>query len=104
MKPLKNIVKYLTLFTLILVAILYITDTDYLLKAVKTIYMKGHSTAYLSDYQQFDNQTIEASNTTVSWPNHKNYNSVKATETLSALHESTGSVAFVIITKATLSK
>lgn len=97
MKLLKNTVKYLALFTLILVTTLYITDTDYLLKAVKTIYMKGHSTAYLSDYQQFDNQTIEAINTPISWPNHKDYNSVKATETLSALHESTGSVAFVII-------
>ena len=58
MKFLKKTLKVLVIFFALLVAILYITDTDYLLKAVRTIYLKGHTTAYLEDYREFDNQTI----------------------------------------------
>ena len=43
----------------LIVATLYITDTDYLLKAVRTIYLKGYTTAYLEDYKEFDNEKFE---------------------------------------------
>jgi len=97
MKFLKNLLKYLAVILLLAVGVLYLTDTDYLLKAVRTIYMKGHKTAYLEDYKHFDNQTIAASNKPVPWPNHKEYNTVRETQKLKDLHRSTGSVAFVII-------
>ena len=61
MKFLKKLLKFLIYFWLLLAIVLYITDTDYLIKAVRTIYMKGHTTAFLEDYKEFDNQTIEAS-------------------------------------------
>ena len=51
MKFLKKLLKVLVIFFGLLIAILYITDTDYLLKAVRTIYMRGHTTAYLEDYK-----------------------------------------------------
>ena len=51
MKFLKKLFKYLILFFGLLIAVLYITDTDYLLKAVRTIYAKGYTTAYLEDYK-----------------------------------------------------
>ncbi|MFD1016944.1 serine hydrolase domain-containing protein [Winogradskyella rapida] len=97
MKYIKNTFKILGLLLILLVATLYITDTDYLLKAVRTIYMNGHKTAYLEDYQKFDNQNIAAPSNVQPWPKHQDYNIATETKTLTALHESSGSIAYVII-------
>jgi len=97
MKYLKKLLKFLVLFFGLLVIGLYITDTDYLIKAVRTIYMKGHTTAFLEDYKDFDNQTIAASDNPQPWSNHKNYNSVQPTDALVKANKDWGTVAFVII-------
>ncbi|MEM6515566.1 MAG: serine hydrolase [Bacteroidota bacterium] len=96
MKFLKNLLKFLVIVIILTVAVLYITDTDYLLKAVRTIYLKGHTTAYLEDYKHFDNQPINSAEHHP-WPNHVNYNSVKATEKLQQVNKDWGTVAYVII-------
>ncbi len=96
MKFLKKLLKFLIILFGLTIAILYITDTDYLIKAVRTIYAKGHSTAYLEDYKEFDNQIID-NDTPQPWPNHKNYNSVKETEKLNKTNEALGTIAYVII-------
>ncbi|TDU43598.1 CubicO group peptidase (beta-lactamase class C family) [Gelidibacter sediminis] len=96
MKMLKTVLKWILALLILTVAILYITDTDYLLKAVRTIYLKGHSTAYLDDYKQFDNQTV-ANGTAQPWPNHTDYNSVSETQTLQKTNSKLGTVAYVII-------
>lgn len=96
MKFLKKLFKVIVvLFTLIIVT-LYITDTDYLIKAVRTIYMRGYTTAFLDDYKRFDNRTIDIS-TPQAWPNHKDYNSIKETETLQKANNDYGTIAYVII-------
>ncbi len=97
MKFIKKLLKFLIIFFGLLIAILYLTDTDYLIKAARTIYLKGHTTAYLEDYKHFDNQPISASDNPQSWPNHKEYNSVNETKRLSKAHKDWGSVAYVII-------
>ncbi|MGS2725622.1 serine hydrolase domain-containing protein [Psychroserpens sp. BH13MA-6] len=97
MKFLKKLFKFLIVFLALVIALLYITDTDYLIKAVRTIYMKGHSTAFLEDYKEFDNQIIEASSTPVSWPNHKDYNSVSVTPRLQKANKDWETIAYVII-------
>ncbi len=97
MKFLKKTLKVFVILAVVLVAVLYITDTDYLLKAVRTIYLKGHTTAYLEDYKHFDNQTIEASDHPQPWSNHKDYNSVKPTEALQKANSDWGTIAYVII-------
>ena len=96
MKLLKKIVKYIAIITALIVVLLYITDTDYLLKALRTIYFKGHTTAYLSDYKYFDNQPVDAGESHP-WPIHKNYNSVKETDKLIETNEALGTVAYLII-------
>ena len=96
MKFLKNLIKIIAVILILLVAVLYITDTDYLLKAVRTIYLQGHSTAYLDDYKHFDNRPIEAGEAQP-WPNHANYNTVEPTERLAQVNKEWGTVAFVII-------
>lgn len=96
MKLLKNFLKCLVIFIGLLVITLYVFDYDYMLKALRTIYLQGHTTAFLDDYKEFDNNTIEAGKGQT-WPVHKDYNSARETETLLEWHEKLGTVAYVII-------
>jgi len=96
MKFLKSILKWVVIVFALLIATLYITDTDYLIKAVRTIYLKGYSTAYLEDYKEFDNQVI-GNGTPKPWPNHQDYNSAKETEALNKINKENGTIAYVII-------
>lgn len=92
----KTFVTRLFILIAVLVAVLYITDTDYLLKAVRTIYAKGYTTAFLEDYKEFDNAVVK-NDVPESWPVHEAYNSVQETDALVDYHKSTGTVAYVII-------
>ena len=96
MKFLKKLFIWVVLILGLLVITLYITDTDYLLKAVRTIYLTGHSTAYLEDYAKFDNKPVE-NGVSKPWPNHKDYNSVKETEALNQINKTNKTIAYVII-------
>ncbi len=96
MKFLKKLLKWIIILFGILIAVLYITDTDYLIKAVRTIYLQGYTTAYLEDYKKFDNQIIKNS-TPQPWPNHKNYNSAKETKALDSINKVNGTIAYLII-------
>ena len=96
MKFLKNLIKWILIVVGLSIAILYITDTDYLIKAVRTIYLTGHKTAYLEDYKKFDNRIIDKG-VGEAWPLHKDYNTVKETSALNTWNETLGTVAFLII-------
>ncbi|WP_242203413.1 serine hydrolase domain-containing protein [Aestuariivivens insulae] len=96
MKHIIKLLKWLVILFGALIIVLYITDTDYLIKAVRTIYLNGHTTAFLEDYKHFDNRIIENS-TPQPWPDHKNYNSAKETERLTTTNNTYGTIAFVII-------
>ncbi|WP_223550218.1 serine hydrolase [Aestuariivivens sp. NBU2969] len=96
MKQIKKALKWLAVLLVLLVIALYVTDTDYLIKAVKNIYLNGHTTAFLEDYKNFDNQVIK-NGTPQPWPNHKNYNKVKETDILTNANNTYSTIAFVII-------
>ena len=65
-------------------------------KAVRTIYLNGHTTAFLEDYKYFDNRTIEKG-VGQPWNISKQYNTVKPTAALEDMHKKIGTVAFLII-------
>ena len=96
MKFLKKFLKWALILLALSLAILYITNTDYLLKAVRTIYLKGYSTAYIEDYKEFDNKLV-ANGTPQPWPNHADYNSAKETEALKKINNELKTIAYVII-------
>ena len=96
MKSIKKFIKGIVILFALLITVLYITDTDYLIKAVRTIYLKGYSTAYLEDYNEFDNQNI-AKGIAQPWENHDAYNKAKPTERLAKANKDWGTVAYVII-------
>lgn len=93
---LKKLSKWVVILFGFIIIALYLTDTDYLMKAVKTIYFNGHTTAFLEDYSYFDNQVIE-NGTPQPWPNHKDYNTTKETKALDSINNANGTVAYVII-------
>jgi CubicO group peptidase (beta-lactamase class C family) len=95
-KYIKKFFKWLIVLLLLAIALLYITDYDYILKAVRTIYLKGHTTAYLEDYKEFDNRTL-TTGTPSPWPMHKDYNTVKETDRLTQTNDEFGSIAYLII-------
>jgi CubicO group peptidase (beta-lactamase class C family) len=96
MKRLFTYFKWFFISTVGFILILYIFDVDYLLRAVKTIYLKGHTTAFLEDYKEFPNRTIQKG-TAQPWAVSKAYNSVLATDKLNMTHKNLQTVAFLII-------
>jgi CubicO group peptidase (beta-lactamase class C family) len=98
MKFLQKILKWTSIVFTVLIVLLYVFDVDYLLRAVKTIYFKGYTTAFLEDYKEFPNREIKKGNAQP-WAIAKDYNSVQATASLLKTHQELKTVAFVIIKK-----
>ncbi len=92
----KRFFSTLIFIVLVAVSLLYLSDYSYLLRAITKIYFTGHTTAFLSDYQQFENRVLPASENPQPWPLHKNYNSVDLSERLEVFHRETKTVAFVM--------
>lgn len=97
MKFLQKILLWFVIVFATIIALLYIFRVDYLIKAVRTIYFNGHTTAFLKDYAEFDNRTIPKSHTPQPWATSKDYNVVKPTVELQKWHKKFGTVAFLII-------
>ncbi|WP_396165804.1 serine hydrolase domain-containing protein [Flavobacterium sp.] len=96
MKRLLTFFKWFFISCVGFILILYVFDVDYLLRAVKTIYLKGHTTAFLEDYKEFPNRTIHKG-TAQPWAVSKDYNSILATDKLTTTHKNLQTVAFLII-------
>ena len=96
MKRLKKILLWFAGILAFLVLLLYITGYDYLLTAIRTIYFNGHVTAFLEDYQYFDNRTIQ-NGQPQPWPVAKDYNKIKATNALEDVHKQAQTVSFLVI-------
>ena len=96
MKRLFTYFKWFFISSVGFILILYIFDVDYLLRAVKTVYLKGHTTAFLEDYKEFPNRSIQKG-TAQPWAISKAYNSVPATDKLNTTHKKLQTVAFLVI-------
>ena len=96
MKLLKKILLTFLGLIILSVGLLYLFNKEYLLKGIRITYLKGHKTAYIDDYPNFDNRTIKAGKPQA-WPEHSAYNSVQATQKLQQTNEDLGTVAFLII-------
>lgn len=97
MKYVKRFFIGLLLVALLGIAGLYAFGYGYILKAVRIIYGSGHKTAFLSDYELFDNRAIRKGNYVEPWAFHSNYNQVQAPKSLEVLHAKYQTVAFLII-------
>ncbi len=96
MKAVSRFLRRFLILFLVLTIALYLFDYDYMLKAVRTIYLKGHTTAFLEDYKEFDNDTVPAGEHHP-WPLHAGYNTAEQPDELMQWHERLGTVAFLVI-------
>lgn len=96
LKYLIRIVGGFLLFVLLLIALAYATGYGYLIRGVRVTYFTGHKTAFLSDYRYFDNSTV-ARGTPQPWPLSEQYNLFPPSGRLESLHQTNGTVAFLII-------
>lgn len=97
MKILKNFLIGIVVFFALLIAALYIFKVDYLITAVRVTYLNGHKTAFLDDYNYFENRIIAKGNHPQPWNISKNYNSALTTKRLDSLNIKNGTVAYMII-------
>ena len=85
-------------FVLILLfCILYLSKYNYLLKGVNVIYLSGHTTAFLTDYEKFENDTVYASAQPQPWPLHDQYNKYVPSKSIEEYHKDHKSVAYLVI-------
>ena len=85
------------IFFAVLIAALYAFKVDYLINAVRITYLNGHKTAFLDDYNYFENRVIKKAMQPQPWNISKKYNSVVTTERLDTLNAKNGTVAYLII-------
>ncbi|MBT8256080.1 MAG: beta-lactamase family protein [Bacteroidia bacterium] len=95
-KSLKSFFKWLAMLLVLFIAFLYLFDYEYVLKGVRVVYLKGHTTAYIDDHPHFENLPI-ANGNEQPWPKHLNYNKITATESLKEINKELGTIAFLII-------
>lgn len=97
MKTLLNLLKWVFIIIALAIVLLIITGNSYIFKGIRVVYFTGHSTAFIDDFDYFENDSIPASSHPQPWPNHKEYNTVSPTDKLIAANEDLGSIAFLII-------
>ena len=91
-----KILKWVFIIITSLILLLYAFNIEYLIKGVRTIYLTGNNTAFISDYEYFDNREIANSNPEP-WPIHKNFNQFIETEELKVLNEQRQTKSFLVI-------
>ena len=91
-----KILKWVFIIITSLILLLYAFNIEYLIKGVRTIYLTGNNTAFISDYEYFDNREIANSNPEP-WPIHKNFNQFNETEELKVLNEQRETKSFLVI-------
>ena len=92
----KKVLKWLTGITLFLIFLIYLFQADYIFKGIKTVWFTGNSTAFISDYEYFNNREIIASNPQP-WPIHKQYNQIEASEKLTEINRKRKTKSFLVI-------
>ena len=91
-----KILKWIFIIITSLILLLYAFNLEYLIKGVRTIYLTGNNTAFISDYEYFDNRDIKSLNSQP-WALHKKYNTVAESDALQNLNEGGKTKSFIVI-------
>ena len=92
----KKILKLTLIVIGALVLLIYIFNIDYIFKGVRTIYLTGNNTAFISDYEYFDNRQIKSANPQP-WALHKQYNTIDESNKLNELNDKRKTKSFLVI-------
>ena len=91
-----KIFKWVFIIFAFLITLIYAFNIEYLIKGVRTIYLTGNNTAFISDYEYFDNREIKSVNPQP-WALHKKYNIISESETLKKLNINGKTKSFLVI-------
>ena len=91
-----KIFKWVFIIFASLITLIYAFNIEYLIKGVRTIYLTGNNTAFISDYEYFDNREIKSVNPQP-WALHKKYNIISESETLKKLNIDGKTKSFLVI-------
>ncbi|HLV23755.1 MAG TPA: serine hydrolase [Moheibacter sp.] len=80
---------------LLIIALLFLTGNQYIIRGVQLTYLKGHNTANIDDYKDFDNNIV-LSKTPQPWLSHEMYNKIPLTDTLKNELEKFNSIGFFV--------
>lgn len=97
MKRIKRILKWIFILLVLIILGLYATGNGYILKGIWVVYLHGHTTAYIDDFNFFENEKIPPSKNPQPWPLHKEYNTAETTKKLSETNTELGTIAFLVI-------
>ena len=92
----KKILKWTLIVLGVLILLIYIFNIDYIFKGVRTIYFTGNNTAFISDYEYFDNKEIRNANPQP-WALHKQYNTIDESDELEELNYERKTKSFLVI-------
>ena len=92
----KKILKWTLIVLGVLILLIYIFNIDYIFKGVRTIYFTGHNTAFISDYEYFDNKEIKSANPQP-WALHRQYNNIDESDVLKVLNDERKTKSFLVI-------
>lgn len=95
----KQFLRYFLGALLLALLVLYISPYNFIFIAAKQALKTGRKTAFLEDYQYFDNALVKASNSPQEWPKHPQYNRIPLSNKINQIHETYESVAFLVIYK-----
>ena len=93
----QKILKWTLITFSIIIALIYAFDIDYILKGIRVTYLTGNTTAFLSDYEYFDNRVIEPSAVAQPWAIHEDYNNIEVTAKLNSINQERETKAFLVI-------
>ena len=91
-----KILKWVLMIFGVLILLIYAFKIEYLIRGVRTIYLTGNNTAFISDYEYFDNREIKSSNPEP-WALHKKYNKIAESEILQKLNTDRETKSFLVI-------
>ena len=92
----KKILKLMLIVIGAIVLLIYVFNIDYIFKGVRTIYLTGNNTAFISDYEYFDNREIKSANPQP-WALHKQYNTIDESDKLKELNDERKTKSFLVI-------
>ena len=72
----KQFLRYFLGGLFLLLLVLYNSPYNFIFIAAKQALKTGRDTAFLEDYQYFDNALVKASNSPQEWPKHPQYNRI----------------------------
>ena len=92
----KNGFKWAIGIIIFLIFLVYTFQVEYIFKGIRTVWLTGNNTAFISDYKYFDNREIIASNPQP-WLIHKQYNQIEASKKLKEINKKRKTKSFLVI-------